>query len=78
MALPVTLIVLGIPYLYIQEYVREAAPNAWVHRIDVSHVMAGPPHLSWATVPWSGLALSLLLTICLLIIAVKIGESIEY
>jgi len=78
MALPVTLMVLGIPYLYVQEYVREAAPNAWVHRIDVSHVMAGPPLLTWATVPWFGLAVSLGLTICLLIIALRIGESIEY
>jgi len=77
-ALPVTLIVLGVPYLYIQEYVREAAPNAWVHRIDVSHIMAGPPLLTWATVPWFGLAVSLGLTICLLIIALRIGESIEY
>jgi hypothetical protein len=78
MALPTTLMVLGIPYLFIQEYVREAAPNVWVHRIDISHVMAGPPQLTWATVPWFGLALSLSLASCLLLLAVRIGDSIEY
>jgi len=78
MALPITLIVLGVPYLFVQEYVRESAPNTWVQRIDISHVMAGPPHLTWTTVPWFGLAVSLLLAICLLLIAVNVGESIEY
>lgn len=78
MALPLTLVLLGIPYLFIQEYVREAAPNGWTHVVDISHVMAGPPHLTWATAPWSGVALSLLLAVCLSFIAVRIGESIEY
>lgn len=78
MALPVTLIVLGIPYLFIQEYMREAAPNAWIRRIDVSHVMAGPPHLTWATVPWLGLTISLSLAVCFLLIAVRVGDSLEY
>jgi ABC-type transport system involved in multi-copper enzyme maturation permease subunit len=78
MALSITLVVLGVPYLFIQEYVREAAPNAWVYRVDISHVMAGPPQLTWATTPWFGLAVSLLLAICFLFVAAKIGESTEY
>lgn len=78
MALSITLVVLGIPYLFIQEYVREAAPNVWAHRIDISHVMSGPPQLTWATTPWFGLAFSLFLAICFFFIALKIGESIEY
>lgn len=78
MALPITIVVLGSPYLFIQEYVRQAAPSAWVHRVDISHVMAGSPWLMWATTPWSGLAVSLLLAICFLFAAAKIGESIEY
>jgi ABC-type transport system involved in multi-copper enzyme maturation permease subunit len=78
MALPITLIFLGGPYLFIQEYIREAAPNVWVHRVDISHVMAGPPHLTWATTPWLGLAVSFLLAIGFLSVAAKIGESIEY
>lgn len=78
MALPITIVVLGSPYLFIQEYVREAAPSAWVHRVDISHVMAGPPWLTWATTPWWGLAVSLSLAICFLFTAAKIGESIEY
>lgn len=77
-ALPITLIVLGIPYLFVQEYVREAAANAWVRRMDISHVMAGPPHLSWSTVPWFGLATSLSLSVCIFFIALKIGDSLEY
>jgi ABC-2 type transport system permease protein len=78
MALAFTLVLLGVPYLFIQEYIREAAPNVWVRRIDISHVMAGPPHLTWATTPWIGLAVSFLLAIGLLSVASKIGESIEY
>jgi ABC-type transport system involved in multi-copper enzyme maturation permease subunit len=78
MALAITLVVLGAPYLFIQEYVREAAPNAWVLRVDISHVMAGPPQLTWATTPWLGLAVSLLLAICFLFVAAKIGDSTEY
>ena len=29
MALAFTLVLLGVPYLFIQEYIREAAPNVW-------------------------------------------------
>ena len=78
MALPITLILLGGPYLFIQEYIREAAPTVWVHRVDISHVMAGPPHLTWSTTPWLGLAVSFLLAIAFLSVAAKMGESIEY
>jgi len=78
MALPITLILLGGPYLFIQEYIREAAPTVWVHRVDISQVMAGPPHLTWSTTPWLGLAVSFLLAIGFLSVAAKIGESIEY
>ena len=78
MALPITLVLLGGPYLWIQEYIRKAAPTVWVHRVDISHVMAGPPHLTWATTPWLGLAVSFSLAIGLLSVAAKIGESIEY
>lgn len=78
MALPVTLILLGTPYLLIQQYIREAAPSAWVHRVDISQVMAGPPHLTWATTPWLGIAVSFLLAIGFIFVAAKIGESIEY
>jgi ABC-type transport system involved in multi-copper enzyme maturation permease subunit len=78
MALFVTLILLGGPYLLIQEYIREAAPTVWVHRVDISHVMAGPPHLTWTTTPWLGLAVSFLLAIGFLALAAKIGESIEF
>lgn len=77
-ALLITLILLGGPYLLIQEYIREAAPTAWVHRVDISHVMAGPPHLTWATTPWLGLAVSFLLAIGFLAFAAKIGEFIEF
>ena len=75
---PLTLVLLGIPYLALQEYVREAAPSAWARRIDISHVMGGPPHLTWATTPWLGLALSLLVTICVLFLALRIGDAVEY
>ena len=78
MALPITLVLLGSPYLVIQEYTRSAAPGAWVHRVDISHVMAGPPHLTLATTPWLGLAVSILLAIGLLFVAAKIGDSVEY
>ena len=78
MALPATLVVLGIPYLFIQEYVREAAPKEWMSWIDISHVMAGPPHLTWANVPWLGVAVSLLLAAFLSFLAIRIGESLEY
>jgi len=78
MALPITLVLLGSPYLVIQEYTRSAAPGAWVHRVDISHVMAGPPHLTLAATPWLGLAVSILLAIGLLFAAAKIGDSIEY
>jgi ABC-type transport system involved in multi-copper enzyme maturation permease subunit len=78
MALAATLILLGGPYLFIQAYIREAAPSVWVHRVDISHVMAGPQHLTWATTPWRGLAASFLLAISFLFVAAKIGESTEY
>src|SRR6266446_8321809 len=78
MALPITLVLLGSPYLVLQEHIRQAAPSTWVHRVDVSHVMAGPPHLTLATTPWLGLAVSILLAIGLLFVAAKIGDSVEY
>jgi hypothetical protein len=78
LALPVTLIFLVAPYLLIQEYVRAAASSVWVHRVDIAHVMAGPPHLTWATTPWIGLAVSFLLAVGFLSVAAKIGASIEY
>ena len=74
----VALLLLGVPYLFIQEYEREASPRAWVARLDISHVMSGPSRLDWANTPWIGLGVCIAVFVGLWMLAAQLTERAEY
>jgi len=74
----ILLIGIGLPYLFIQEFVREANPNSWLYYIDISHIMAGPWLLHWSNFPWIGIFISVIVTSFLVAISTRISKNHNY
>jgi ABC-2 family transporter protein len=76
-----TLILLGVPYLWLQLYtqrMRIAGRQTWLAYLDLPHAMAGPWQLNWATTPWISLLVIWMLTALLLGAAVAYGDRVDY
>jgi ABC-type transport system involved in multi-copper enzyme maturation permease subunit len=73
--LVVTLTMLAVPYLILQEWARRLS---WARKIDIAHVMAGPWLLTWGDVPWLAIAVVGLLTMLSLGLAARQGRRLEF
>jgi hypothetical protein len=73
--LVVTLAILAVPYLILQEWARRVS---WARKIDIAHVMAGPWLLTWGNVPWLATAVVCLLTMLSLGLAARQGRRLEF
>lgn len=76
--LAATIGVMGIPYLILQEYVRQAPSDSWARHFDLARVMAGPWYLTWSSVPWVSLAPIWTLALGALAAAVWLGNRLDY
>jgi hypothetical protein len=80
-SLLVTLILLGIPYLWLQlrmQRMRGAGQHSWLGYLDLSHSMAGPWQLNGAAIPWMSLLVTWMLTALVLGVTVVYGDRIDY
>ena len=73
-----TIGVIGVPYLVLQEYVRQSPSDSWARRFDLAHVMAGSWYLTWSNIPWASLALISIVGIGALAAAVWFGNRLNY
>jgi ABC-type transport system involved in multi-copper enzyme maturation permease subunit len=73
-----TIGMMGMPYLILQDYVRQAPPDSWARQFDLAHVMAGPWYLTWSSVPWASIALIWVLATGALATAVWFGNRLDY
>jgi hypothetical protein len=73
-----TIGILGIPYLILQEYVRQSPSDSLARQFDLAHVMAGPWYLTWSSVPWTSIALMWILALGALATAVWLGNRLDY
>jgi ABC-type transport system involved in multi-copper enzyme maturation permease subunit len=73
--LAVTLAMLAVPYLVLQEWARRVS---WARKIDIAHVMAGAWLLTWRDVPWLAIAMVCLLTALFLGLAARQGRRLEF
>ena len=73
-----TIGVIGVPYLVLQEYVRQSPTDSLARRFDLAHVMAGPWYLTWSNVPWTSIALIWTLAIGAIAAAVWFGNRLNY
>jgi hypothetical protein len=73
--LVVTLAMLAVPYLVLQEWARRVS---WARKIDIAHVMAGAWLLTWRDVPWLAIAMVCLLTALFLGLAARQGRRLEF
>ena len=73
-----TLILLGVPYLWLQMHVRRMGRQTWLGYLDLAHAMAGPWQLSWATTPWISLLVVWMLTALVLGVTVAYGDRVDY
>jgi hypothetical protein len=93
LSLLVTLILLGIPYLWLQLHMqRERAAElirtelhvpiqthlTWLGYFDLAHTMAGPLQLNLATAPWVGLVVIWTLTVLVLAVTAAYGDRVDY
>jgi len=78
LAIVVIIFGIGLPYMIIQEYVRESGETSWLYYMDISHVMAGPWLLGWANIPWAGILISLLLTTFFIWLSIRISKVYDY
>jgi len=75
LSLLLTLILLGVPYLWLQLYtqrMRYAERQTWLAYLDFPHAMAGPWQLNWATTPWVSLLVIWMLTALVLGVTVAL------
>jgi len=80
-SLLLTLILLGAPYLFLQNYMqhlRYLGRTTWWGYLDFAHAMAGPWQLSWATIPWATLIATWLFTAAILGAAAAHGDRVDY
>jgi hypothetical protein len=73
-----TLILLGVPYLWLQMHVRRMGRQTWLGYLDLAHAMAGPWQLSGATTPWISLLVIWTLTALVLGVTVAYGDRLDY
>lgn len=73
--LVVTLAMLAVPYLVLQEWARRVS---WARKIDIAHVMAGAWLLTWSNVPWFAIVMVCLLTVLFLGLAAMQGSRLEF
>ena len=73
--LVMTLAMLAVPYLVLQEWARRVS---WARKIDIAHVMAGAWLLTWRDVPWLALAVVCLMTVLFLGLAARQGRRLEF
>ena len=81
LAIILTLLLFGTPYLIVQTYeqhMRVLGRGDWLRNFDLAHIMAGPWQLTWATLPWLGMAFLWTMTALLLIASIKHGDRIDY
>ena len=80
-ALVLTLILLGAPYLLLQNYMqhlRYLGRTTWLGYFDFAHAMAGPWQLSWTNAPWVALLTAWTLTAALIGTAIVYGDRVDY
>jgi ABC-2 family transporter len=81
LSLPVTLVLLGVPYLWLQlhmQRMRIAGRQSWLGYLDLPHAMAGPWQLDWAAIPWISLLVIWMLTALVLGVTVAYGDRVDY
>ena len=81
LSLLLTLIVVGVPYLLLQNYMqheRYLGHTTWLRFFDMSAAMAGPWQLSWTSAPWAGLGVGWALTAALIGAAIVYGDRVDY
>ncbi len=81
LSLLITLVVLGVPYLLLQNYMqhlRYLGKTSWLANLDFAHAMAGPWQLTWATTPWLTLLFTWMLTALCWSAAAAYGDRIDY
>lgn len=80
-SLLVTLVVLGVPYLLLQDYMqiqRDSHTTTWLQYFDVGHAMAGPWQITWNSFPWIAVAVAWGLTTLLFLLTASHGDRIDY
>ena len=80
-SLLVTLIILGVPYLLLQDYMqseRDLNKTTWLRYFDFAHAMAGPWQITWTSFPWVALSAAWGLAALCLSITVFYGDRVDY
>lgn len=77
-ALSLVLLIIGLPYIVLQEYAREITHSSIAYKLDIAHVMAGSWLLSWNNVPWISLAVLFLISILIFMITVRYVKKTDY
>jgi hypothetical protein len=81
LTLILTLVVLGVPYLWLQTYmqhIRYVGKTTWLEYLDFAHAMAGPWQLDWKSAPWLALLVAWTITSALLWTSAAYGDRIDY
>jgi len=77
-SLSLVLLILGLPYIILQEYARKITPDSVAYHFDISHMMAGPWLLTWKNTPWTSIAILLAISTLILKLTVHHMEKIDF
>ena len=80
-SLVVTLVILGVPYLALQDYMqnqRDLNRSTWLQYLDVGHAMAGPWQITLSSFPWIAVMAAWGLTALCLSITLFHGDRVDY
>jgi hypothetical protein len=81
LCLLLTLVLLGVPYLVLQDYMQHLhyfGRTSLLGYLDFAHDMAGPWQLSWGSAPWLTLLGTWTLTAVLLAVSAAHGDRVDY
>jgi ABC-type transport system involved in multi-copper enzyme maturation permease subunit len=77
-SLSLILLILGLPYLILQEYAREITHDSLAYKFDIAHIMSGPWLLTWSNTPWTNMTVILIVSMLVFKLTIHYVKRVDY
>ncbi len=77
-SITVILLILGLPYMILQEYAREITHDSLAYKFDIAHIMSGPWLLTWSNTPWMSIVILLIISVIIFSLTILYVKKADY